>query len=386
MNIRKKLILAAAIVLPLSGLAVLGGVQAASAGGGPILSCPNTTADSGTINFDGGSNGIYLNSNAGQTGALVDNALGGATGIVINRLAIAGQTLTIAGVTTGGIDGNGTFRVAGDVTPDAPSYAVVDLTLTTPLPTTTAKGNILAKAKAVVTVAATDGTNDTTLYNTSQTENMSLGLAGCASSVVGSGEYAPNEATVTGTATVSNAATGLEGKPANLSATVAYPPLPAGWGDNGGTGGQGSSSLSFTDLKADTINLSTFAITYGAGVVTGDFASAKAGTFHLNALDAMTVCTEDELLAIQDGTGPDYTGNGGNINMGDDPLSVCDGGTLNLNPQTGVGGAYPANGLGEILAAETKTGGGPDNGGDGAPGVASGAILGTNSGRGTEVV
>jgi len=385
MKIRKRLAVAAAVLLPLSGLAVFSGVQAASAGGGPLLTCPNTTADSGTISFGGGADGIYLNSNAGQTGALVSNALGGATGIVINKLAITGQTLTIAGVTTGGIDGNGTFRVAGNVTPDAPSYAVVDVTLTTPLPTTTAKGNILAKSKSVVTVAATDGTNNTTLYNTSQTENMSLALAGCASSVVGSGEYAPNEATVTGTATVSNAATGLEGSPAPLSATAVFPPIGSGWGDNGGSGGQGSSSLSFTNTKADTINLGTFAITYGAGVVTGDFASAKAGTLHLNALDAMTVCTQDELEAIA-GSGPDWTGNSGLIATGADPLSVCDGGTLNLNTQTGVGGAYPANGLDEILAAETNTSGGADVGGDGSPVVAIWAIQVNNSGQGNEVI
>jgi len=382
MKIRKRLAVAAAVLLPLSGLAVFSGVQAASAGGGPLLTCPNTTADSGTISFDSGANGIYLNSNAGQTGALVDNALGGATSIVINKLAITGQTLTIAGVTTGGIDGNGTFQVMGNVTPDAPSYAVVDVNLTTPLPTTTAKGNILAKSKSVVTVAATDGTNDTTLYNTSQTENMNYSVAGCASSVVGSGEYAPNAATITGSATVSNAATGLEGSPAPLSASVAYPTLPAGWGDNGGTGGLGSSSLSFTDTKADTINLGTFAITYGAGVVTGDFASAKAGTLHLNALDAMTVCTEGELEAIQTGTGPDT----GTISEGADPLSVCDGGTLNLNTQTGVGGAYPANGLGEILAAETNQSGGADNGGDGTPVVAIWAIQVNNSGQGNTVI
>ena len=382
MKIRKRLAVAAAVLLPLSGLAVFSGVQAASAGGGPLLTCPNTTADSGQIDFGGGSNGIYLNSNAGQTGALVDNALGGATSIVINKLAITGQTLTIAGVTTGGIDGNGTFQVMGNVTPDAPSYAVVDVNLTTPLPTTTAKGNILAKSKSVVTVAATTGANQTEAYNTSQTENMSLSLAGCASSATLPGEIAPNSATVTGTATVSNAATGLEGSPAPLTATVAYPTLPAGYGDNGGSGGTGSSSLSFSDTKADTINLGTFAITYGAGVVTGDFAAAKSGTLHLNALDSMTVCTQDELQAIQDGTGPDS----GTIAEGADPLSVCDGGTLNLNTQTGVGGAYPANGLSEILAAETNQSGGADNGGDGSPVVAIWAIQVNNSGQGNEVI
>ena len=134
MKIRKRLAVAAAVLLPLSGLAVFSGVQAANAGAGPLLSCPNTTADSGQVTFDGGSNGIYLNSNAGQTAELVDSALGGGTGIVINKLAITGQTLSLAGVTTGGIDGNGTFLVAGDITPDAPSYGVVDVNLTTPLP------------------------------------------------------------------------------------------------------------------------------------------------------------------------------------------------------------------------------------------------------------
>ena len=382
MKIRKRLAVAAAVLLPLSGLAVFSGVQAANAGAGPLLSCPNTTADSGQITFDGGSNGIYLNSNAGQTAELVDSALGGGTSIVINKLAITGQTLTLAGVTTGGIDGNGTFLVAGNITPDAPSYGVVDVNLTTPLPTTSAKGNILVKAKSVVTVNATDGTNDTEAYNDSQTENMTLGVAGCASSVVGSGEYAPNSATITGTGTVSNAATGLEGTPAPLSVNVAYPTLPAGWGDNGGTGGQGSSSISFSCVKGCSINLGTFALTYAGGVVTGDFPTSKSDVLHLNALDSMTVCTQDELQAIQDGTGPDA----GTIAEGADPLSVCDGGTLNYNSQTGVGGAYPSNGLDEILAAETNQSGGADNGGDGSPVVAIWAIQVNNSGQGNEVI
>ncbi len=379
MNIRKKLAVAAAIVLPLSSAIALGGIQAASAGGGPLLTCPNTTADSGTISFNSGSTGIYLNSNAGQTAELTADAYGASTSISINKLAITGQTLTIAGITTGGIDGNGTFLVAGDVEPNAPSADPTDVTLSTPLPTTTAKGNILEKTKDAVTVNATDGTNNTTAYNASNTEDMTFAVSGCSSSVTVAGDFSPTEATINGTSTVSNAATGLEAAPPPLSTTVTFPPIGSGWVQPVTT------SMSFSVAKADTLNLSTFAISYGDGVVTGDYASAKAGALHLNALDAMTVCTAGELEAIG-GTGPDNTGNGGLIATGADPLSVCDGGTLNYNAQTGVGGAYPANGLDEILAAETNNTGGPDNGGDGTPVLAIWAIQVNNSGQGNEVI
>ena len=59
---------------------------------------------------------------------------------------------------------------------------------------------------------------------------------------------------------------------------------------------------------------------------------------------------------------------------------------MNYNSQTGVGGAYPANGLDEILAAETNQSGGADNGGDGSPVVAIWAIQVNNSGQGNEVI
>ena len=39
MNIRKKLAVAAAVALPVTGLVVLGGTQLSAAGGPPILSC-----------------------------------------------------------------------------------------------------------------------------------------------------------------------------------------------------------------------------------------------------------------------------------------------------------------------------------------------------------
>ena len=45
MNIRKRLALAAAVALPVSGLVVIGGAQVASAGGPPVLSCASLGAD-----------------------------------------------------------------------------------------------------------------------------------------------------------------------------------------------------------------------------------------------------------------------------------------------------------------------------------------------------
>src|SRR5271155_5150362 len=86
---QKKLAVLAATVIPLTGFAAFG-VEAAGAST-PLLRC---TAVNGNVSFNGGSTGISLSSNAGQTAEVLAEATAGATPITINKLAIAGQTFS----------------------------------------------------------------------------------------------------------------------------------------------------------------------------------------------------------------------------------------------------------------------------------------------------
>src|SRR3974390_1666220 len=102
MKIRRKLaVIAAAITVPLAGVAVAGGIQAATAGGGPLLTCQFVDSTTSGIEFDGGGGpgtaGIFLDANAGGTYTLTANALGNQTAISITGLAQTGETLSIAG-------------------------------------------------------------------------------------------------------------------------------------------------------------------------------------------------------------------------------------------------------------------------------------------------
>ena len=172
MNIRKKLAVLAAVALPLSGLAVLGGVQAASVGGPPVLTCPNVQPDpnpgtpgAGGTTFDNGggpgSAGMYISANAGGAGVLAANASNGATSIKITTLAIAGETLTIAG-------GYGPFTVTGDSTtlgqPVSLGYPeTADITPTlNGIPLVHGVGTLKAKITGV-TVAPTSTTSNRTV-------------------------------------------------------------------------------------------------------------------------------------------------------------------------------------------------------------------------------
>lgn len=107
MNIRKRLAVTAAIVLPVSGLAVVGGVsQFASAGGPPVLSCASLGADAGPtggVTFDTGSGpgtaGLDLGASLQQAPATtldVDALATGGNVVVLEAEAIAGQTLSLA--------------------------------------------------------------------------------------------------------------------------------------------------------------------------------------------------------------------------------------------------------------------------------------------------
>ena len=78
----------------------------ASAGGPPVLTCPqiqpdpNAAGNTGGTTFDDGSGpgsaGMYLSANAGGSGVLAATAYQGATSIKLTTLAISGETLTVA--------------------------------------------------------------------------------------------------------------------------------------------------------------------------------------------------------------------------------------------------------------------------------------------------
>jgi hypothetical protein len=355
MQLRKKLAVFAALALPLTGFAILGGAGVAAASS-PVLTCGTLAPDPagiGAITFNEGGTGIYLNSNAGQAAELLDAASAGATSITINKLAITGQTFTLAAFASGG-----PYTVTGDAAPGSGVESPDVVTFTPAL-----SGGTLAKAKAAVTVNPTSGANNTTLFASGVTENMDVQVTNCTSSF-GSilGVFSPTQAVINGTSSITNAATGLEVNPGTLTATITWPTIGADYTQ------PVSTSLVFSTAKDDTLSLTLpdpFSIHYTGGHVVGDYASSKA-VLPLNALDAMTVCTQGELEAALLGTGPDT----GVISEGANPLVVCDGGTAEAYNSTAEGG-----GLGEILTAETSTNSSAaNNGADGTPVVAIWAI------------
>ena len=107
MNIRKRLAVAAAIVLPATGLAVIGGTQLASAGGPPVLSCSSVGND--TANSYGGvtlrqrqrAGTAGLDLGAGLSAVAVTTVdpiqlVAGGNVVQLEAEAIAGQTLNLA--------------------------------------------------------------------------------------------------------------------------------------------------------------------------------------------------------------------------------------------------------------------------------------------------
>jgi len=351
--------------MPLAGVAVAGGIQAASAGAGPLLSCTQIGTNSG-ITFNGGTGGIFLNANNGGTYKTTDIppvggtggvGLVGATSITITGSAQGGQQFTVAGDASATV-----YTITGDVQPNAPSSNPNILQFTPPIPSE-GKNGVAFKDGSVVTVQASGtGTvaNPETPYNpTGNTENLTLDLGGCNSSSIVPGEVAPTGGVTENlSGTVSNAATGLEGRPATISGNVTFPSAGSNYT------AEPASVLTCTQNKFDSTNLTDFDVNYAGCAETGAFATTKHGAIAVSALVSMTVCTAGELEAIDNTVvagfpnpgGPDSTNNGGLIASGATPTVVCDGGTAS---------AYGGNGLDEILAAETNTTGAPDNGADG---------------------
>lgn len=381
MHVRRKLAVLAAVALPLAGLVTFGGVeQFAEAAAGPVLTCTGITgggANGNAVTFTDASNntvGIALNAAPGETAALLDNADNGSNTIVINEAVTKGQTLTIAGFT-------GTYTVTDD------NYPGLDLTPTPHIvvsPDTVTVSPALTggtvelvktptpvygvKSKAVVTINATDGTNNTTAFNPSINENLNLELQSCTSSEGAPGAFYPTQVGVTASSTATNSAAGLETSPGALDGTVNLPSIGSEYTQ------PVSTSINFDTLKSNTINLGDFGISYAKGVVAGDYATTK-GELTFLALGGMTVCSQAELQAINSGSGPDAAGGANVGNMqgafhnvgiaeGADPLAVCDSGSNPAFSPTVNSGQY--NGLSEILASETAQGGMTVTAGDGS--------------------
>jgi hypothetical protein len=403
--LRKKLAVVAAAALPLTGVALFGGIQAVSAAGGPTLTCtalaPAVDAGAlGGITFTnvsgGGQTGVSLNSNAAQSAIIVPitaaqiaafeaDGFSSAAGftvttgsvtngddvVTINKGVVAGQTLTVTGFT-------GTYTVLSDVSLGAGLVTPDQVTLTTDLEGGTPIKGVVAKAKGIVTVNATDGTNGTTAYNGAVNENVAMEGDSCSSSANLPGSFAPTTVDINATTAATNSASGLELPPGALDGSITLPAIGPDYTQPVAT------TFGFDIVKDNKLNLTDFDESFAKGVVLGDYATTKAA-LDINALANMTVCTSGELAAITDtpyvaidpvthlaetpvpNGGPDSTNNGGPIHTGASPLAVCDGGTdmaypiTTLPPSLG-GGTEPTAGVGEILAVELDPSGNPPTG------------------------
>jgi len=360
--IRKKIAVIAAASLPLTGAALFGGIQAASAGASAALTCtaaaPAVAAGpSGGVTFTDGSGatGVSLQSNAAQAAILLANVTTSTplNTITINKGVVAGQTLSVAGFT-------GTYIVASDVVPGAGSFSPDVVTLTTNLTGATAVKGVYAKAKAAVTVNATDGTNGTIAYEGSITEHVALTESSCTPTIAE--PFAPTQVDLNATSPSTNSAAGLEAPPTALDGTLTFPTIGADYTQPILT------TVNFDVAKNNALNLLSFDETYVKGIVTGDYGTTKAA-LNISALNPMVVCSTGELEAIH-GTGPDTA----HIASGANPLVVCDSGSAP---------AYPSGvGLSEILGSELNPSA-VTNGGDGTPIAAIYEIQATGGGNAT---
>lgn len=361
--LRKKLAVIAAAALPLTGIAVAGGIQVASAGAGPTLTCTSLSDDNagpnpGGITFNNGTDGISLSSNAAQTAELlstITTTSPGATAtsttqITINKGVVAGQTLSVAGFTNTAVVASfdETAGVPGIVSPDV-------VTLVSPgLTGGVAVKGTLAKAKAAVTVNATDGTNNTTAFQPTVTLDVNETLGSCVSSTGSPGSFAPTQVNLNATSSASNSASGLEGAPGNLDGTISLPPIGADYVQPVAT------TINFDTPADNKLNLlAGDAETFAKGAVVGDYGTTK-GAFSLAAADGntMVVCTDGELAALS-GTsvgGVAPSADSAHISVGANPLVVCDSGSSVAYSSIG--------GLAEIEDAELSPGATQD-GGDG---------------------
>jgi len=176
MNIRKKLAVAAAFVLPATGLAVIGGSQLVSAGGPPVLTCSGLAANpadtTGGVTFDNGSGpgtaGLDLGAGI-QTSAttVVDPIALGIGGDVVQlpAEAIAGQTLTFPGSAD-----TQTYTVVSDSTQKLGEAGAKNIETAIVSPANTS-GTAVAKKSNITINPSTTGTYQT--YNNASVTNGS---------------------------------------------------------------------------------------------------------------------------------------------------------------------------------------------------------------------
>jgi len=232
MNIRKRLALAAAITLPVSGLVVLGGAEVASAAT-PVLSCASLAADAnatGGVTFDTGTGpataGLDLGASlsASNVTSLDENAMAiGSDVVTLPNEAIAGQVLTLANSQTVTIVSDTTAHT-GVATSKNFETAVV-----TPAATTA-----IAKKAAVTIAPSSTGTYQT--YNNAT-------LANGSSSVVASGADFTGDTGLPVTVTFVDGAHGYdspfspESSPASPAIVSTYISAVTGGGDDATIGG-----------------------------------------------------------------------------------------------------------------------------------------------------
>jgi hypothetical protein len=309
----------------------------------------STTITSATANFTNADVGSPV------TGEIGGHAIGdpppgnGPTPANPSGAAIPGQNLVIASVT------NSTTAVLNAI----PSTSTTSANPTPP-PTTLTNWTAANAGGGVITIGLTTSA-PANLY-----ESLHYAATGCTTGTANFfGDYAPESATMVGITktTISNSAIGIENAPVDTDFTISYPPVAAGWGDNGGNAAPGVQPT--TDLRFNVKNAFVLSGTSGACVATancdsytkgvsnwnptggtlgtgaaaGDYGTGSKGSLGLTA-NGLIFCTLAETQGINAGTGPDAALSGLS------PLSVCDGGSAN------PGDHKPSQALGVIINLE----------------------------------
>ena len=276
---------------------------------------------------------------AGDVGAPVSGEIGGkAIGF-----PPPGDGPTLANPSGAAIPGDileiATVNSATSVTLNAiPSTSVVSPNPTPP-PTTLTNWTGANGTGGVVTIGGTSSAPQN-LY-----ESLKYDATGCTTGTANFyGDYAPETATLSGitTATISNSAIGIEKAPVNTTINITYPPVAAGWGDQGGNatpGVQPTSSVVFDTKNAFVLNGTSGACVatancdsytkgvnnwnptggpLGTGAANGDYGTGSKASLGLTA-NGLIFCTLAETQGINAGTGPDAALH--NLS----PLAVCDG-------------------------------------------------------------
>lgn len=431
MDVRRKFALAVAVLLPLGGLAALGGLGAvASAGGsGPVLTCTSVgpgSGDTGGETFSGPSAGVFADAyNGVPTGKATAETSStwseGTNTVELDMLVVTGETFSIPAADTASGSGDNTFtvtstRYSGSLLPTYPTTVTVvpalelassfsadghdkplapktaitvhpttatpyqtednitfasgsdtvtfptsddaDLSGITfapiigdlpgglpgsgndPVPpdtyftyagagtgqlvndTGTGSGEAFATGTGTAVIGFTDFTSD------SETPEFNLAATGCSTTDV-AGYVAPTEATITGSSgAIQNSAFALEAAPAGAALNVSYPALPAGYGDDGGTGGTAlSTTLDFAAGKSSAYYLSggpggcSNCDAFADGTATGDYATTAG---ELSWSGTPVFCTDAQLQAIDSGTGIDAAPGPNHVDQDANPLEVCD--------------------------------------------------------------